>query len=129
MASLWVAMARWRWFFHLFPIKTRSITASLFGLVLLIGSAVVGFQVNLKWNSYLHIKEKVKIPTFLLYHPHLMWIPFIQIQDYTNKIIYPVNLLTTYFDQPIRVYFFLCPFQFLVTLFNLNPTLPVLNRN
>lgn len=99
----------------------------LFGLVLLIGLGLV-LSGNLKWIPYLTIKEKWKSLLFLSIILVSCGFLFIQIQGYTDKIIYPVNLTDNLFLISLFGFIFsYALFSFLVTLFNL-PTSSVFEQ-
>jgi len=99
----------------------------LFGLVLLIGLGLV-LSGNLKWIPYLTFKEKWKSLLFLFIILISCGFLFIQIQGYTNKTVYPVNLTDNLFLISLFGFIFsYALFSFLVTLFNL-PTSSVFEQ-
>jgi sigma-B regulation protein RsbU (phosphoserine phosphatase) len=99
----------------------------LFGLVLLVGLGLV-LSGNLKWIPYLTFKEKWKSLLFLFIILISCGFLFIQIQGYTNKIVYPVNLTDNLFLISLFGFIFsYALFSFLVTLFNL-PTSSVFEQ-
>ncbi len=99
----------------------------LFGLVLLVGLGLV-LSGNLKWIPYLTFKEKWKSLLFLFIILISCGFLFIQIQGYTNKLIYPVNLTDNLFLISLFAFIFsYALFSFLVTLFNL-PTSSVFEQ-
>jgi len=99
----------------------------LFGLVLLIGLGLV-LSGNLKWIPYLTFKEKWKSLLYLFIILVSCGFLFVQIQGYTNKVIYPVNLTDNLFLISLFGFIFsYALFSFLVTLFNL-PTSSVFEQ-
>ncbi len=99
----------------------------LFGLVLLIGLGLV-LSGNLKWIPYLTFKEKWKSLLFLFIILLSCGFLFIQLQGFTDKVIYPVNLTDNLFLISLFGFIFSYSlFSFLVTLFNL-PTSSVFEQ-
>ena len=99
----------------------------LFGLVLLIGLGIV-LSGNLKWIPYLTFKEKWKSLLFLSIILLSCTFLFVQMQGYTDQVIYPVNLTDNLFLISLFGFIFSYSlFSFLVTLFNL-PTSSVFEQ-
>ncbi|MDG1278068.1 MAG: SpoIIE family protein phosphatase [Algoriphagus sp.] len=99
----------------------------LFGLVLLIGLGIV-LSGNLKWIPYLTFKEKWKSLLFLSIILLSCTFLFVQMQGYTDQVIYPVNLTDNLFLISLFGFIFsYALFSFLVTLFNL-PTSSVFEQ-
>ncbi len=99
----------------------------LFGLVLLIGLGLI-LSGNLKWIPYLTFKEKWKSLLFLFIILVCCTFLFVQMQGYTDQIIYPVNLTDNLFLISLFGFIFsYALFSFLVTLFNL-PTSSVFEQ-
>lgn len=99
----------------------------LFGLVLLIGFGII-LSANLKWIPYLTFREKWKSLLFLFIIINCCGYLFYQVQQYTDKTIYVVNLTDNLFLISLFSFIFIyAVFCFLVTLFNL-PTSSVFEQ-
>ncbi|WP_296698723.1 GAF domain-containing SpoIIE family protein phosphatase [Algoriphagus sp.] len=99
----------------------------LFGLVLLIGFGII-LSANLKWIPYLTFREKWKSLLFLFIIINCCGYLFYQVQQYTDRTLYVVNLTDNLFLISLFSFIFIyAVFCFLVTLFNL-PTSSVFEQ-
>lgn len=99
----------------------------LFGLVLLIGFGII-LSANLKWIPYLTFREKWKSLLFLFIIINCCGYLFYQVQQYSDRTLYVVNLTDNLFLISLFSFIFIyAVFCFLVTLFNL-PTSSVFEQ-
>jgi len=99
----------------------------LFGLVLLIGFGII-LSANLKWIPYLTFREKWKSLLFLFIIIICCGYLFFQVQKYTDRTLFVVNLTDNLFLISLFSFIFIyAVFSFLVTLFNL-PTSSVFEQ-
>lgn len=99
----------------------------LFGLVLLIGFGIL-LSANLKWIPYLTFREKWKSLLFLFIIIICCGYLFYEVQQYSDRTLYVVNLTDNLFLISLFSFIFIyAVFCFLVTLFNL-PTSSVFEQ-